>query len=70
MVWQERCGGDPSQLLAECIGAVTNVVFVFVASMIFFKILDQLVGNRVPGYTEYLPRPVERGYGENSVTAS
>ncbi len=78
--------GDPSQLLAQCIGAATNVAFIFVASTIFFKILDQLVGNRVPaavelegldvpelgvpGYTEYLPRPVEGGYGENSVTAS
>ena len=39
--------GDPSQLLAEIIGAVTNVIFVFVASMIFFKIIDLFIGNRV-----------------------
>jgi Amt family ammonium transporter len=39
--------GDPSQLLAEIIGAVTNFVFVFVAAMIFFKIIDLIVGNRV-----------------------
>jgi Amt family ammonium transporter len=70
--------GDPSQFLAEIIGALTNFVFVFVASMIFFKIIDMLVGNRVPeavelegldvpemgvpGYTEYLPRPVEGSF--------
>jgi len=39
--------GDPSQLLAQIIGAATNVIFVFVASMLFFKIIDLLVGNRV-----------------------
>jgi Amt family ammonium transporter len=39
--------GDPSQLLAEIIGAATNVIFVFVVSMVFFKIIDMLVGNRV-----------------------
>src|SRR5262245_34017064 len=76
--------GDPSQLLAEIIGALTNFVFVFVASTTFFKIVDMLVGNRVPpevelegldvpemgvsGYTEYLPRPAEGSLGERSVS--
>lgn len=76
--------GDPSQLMAEIIGALTSFVFIFVASMIFFKIVDMLVGNRVPaevelegldvpemgvpGYTEYLPRPAEGSFGESSVS--
>ena len=65
--------GDPSQFVAEFIGAVSNFIFIFVCSWIFFKIIDLLVGNRVsaeaemegldvpemgvPGYTEYQPTP-------------
>jgi Amt family ammonium transporter len=60
--------GDPSQLLAEIIGAATNVIFVFVASMIFFKIIDLLVGNRVSAEVELegldVPEMGVPGYAE------
>jgi ammonium transporter, Amt family len=39
--------GDASQLVAQAIGVVTNVVLVFGASYAFFRILDRIVGNRV-----------------------
>jgi ammonium transporter, Amt family len=44
--------GDPSQFLAQCIGTLTNIVFVFVLSYIFFKILDKAIGLRVPQEVE------------------
>jgi ammonium transporter, Amt family len=60
--------GDPSQLLAEIVGAATNVVFIFVASMIFFKVLDILVGNRVSAEVELegldVPEMGVPGYAE------
>src|SRR5215831_1376561 len=60
--------GDPSQLLAEIIGAATNFVFVFVVAMIFFKIIDILVGNRVPVEVELegldVPEMGVPGYAE------
>ncbi len=40
--------GDASQFLAQCIGTLSNIVFVFVVSYIFFKILDKVIGLRVP----------------------
>ncbi len=39
--------GDPSQFLAQCIGTLTNIVFVFVVSYIFFLLLDKIIGLRV-----------------------
>lgn len=39
--------GDSGQFIAQCIGTVTNVVFVFVVSYVFFKVLDKVVGLRV-----------------------
>ncbi len=39
--------GDSSQFVAQCIGVVTNFVFVFVAFYVFFKILNVFVKNRV-----------------------
>jgi Amt family ammonium transporter len=39
--------GDASQLAAQAIGVVANVVLVFGASYAFFRVLDRLVGNRV-----------------------
>jgi len=60
--------GDPSQFLAEIIGAATNVIFVFVASMIFFKIVDMLIGNRVSAEVEIegldVPEMGVPGYAE------
>jgi Amt family ammonium transporter len=39
--------GDASQLLAQCIDVIANIVFVFIASYAFFKLLDVIMGNRV-----------------------
>jgi len=40
--------GDSSQFVAQCIGTLTNIVYVFVISYVFFKVLDAVVGLRVP----------------------
>jgi Amt family ammonium transporter len=39
--------GDPSQFLAQCIGVAANIVYVGLISLIIFKLIDLLVGNRV-----------------------
>ena len=39
--------GDSGQFIAQCIGTATNIVYVFVVSYIFFKILDKVIGLRV-----------------------
>lgn len=39
--------GDASQLAAQFIGIVTNVVFVFIVMFVFFKILDAIIPLRV-----------------------
>jgi Amt family ammonium transporter len=39
--------GDASQLVAELIGVLTNVIFVFVVMYVFFKVLDMIVPLRV-----------------------
>ena len=39
--------GDPSQLAAEAIGVITNIVVVFVLCYVFFKIVDAIIGLRV-----------------------
>jgi Amt family ammonium transporter len=40
--------GDSSQFFAQCIGTLTNFVYVFAVSWAFFKILDLVMGLRVP----------------------
>jgi Amt family ammonium transporter len=45
--------GDPGQLAAQCIGVLVNVVFVFGSAYGFFRLLDRLMGNRVPAEVEY-----------------
>jgi Amt family ammonium transporter len=40
--------GDSSQFFAQCIGTLTNFVYVFAVSWAFFKILDLAMGLRVP----------------------
>jgi Amt family ammonium transporter len=45
--------GDASQLAAQAIGVVTNVVFVFGAAYGFFRAVDRLIGNRVPAEVEW-----------------
>ena len=44
--------GDPKQLLAECIGIVTCVVWVAAVTFVALRITDALVGNRVSAREE------------------
>jgi Amt family ammonium transporter len=44
--------GDPSQFLAQCIGVAANFVYVGLISLIVFKLIDLIVGNRVDAETE------------------
>ncbi len=39
--------GDPSQFIAQCIGITSNIIYVGLVSLIVFKLIDILVGNRV-----------------------
>ena len=39
--------GDPSQLVAQIVGTVTNLGFIFGASWVFFKVMDAVMGMRV-----------------------
>ncbi len=45
--------GDPGQLAAQAIGVLANVVFVFGASYGFFKLVDRVMGLRVPPEVEH-----------------
>ncbi len=38
--------GDTSQFIAQAIGVLTNIVFVFIVMYVFFKVLDKVVGLR------------------------
>ena len=40
--------GDGGQFIAQCIGTLTNIVYVFVVSYVFFWLLDKVIGLRVP----------------------
>ena len=44
--------GDASQFLAEAIGTMTCIAFVFTSFYFFFKLVDVLIGNRVPANVE------------------
>ncbi|MBI5585487.1 MAG: ammonium transporter [Deltaproteobacteria bacterium] len=44
--------GDASQFAAQCIGTLTNIIYVFVVAYVFFKILDKVVGLRVSAEIE------------------
>jgi ammonium transporter, Amt family len=44
--------GDASQLLAQCIGIFTNIVFVFAIMYVFFKVLNKITPLRVPAEQE------------------
>jgi Amt family ammonium transporter len=44
--------GDPRQLVAQLIGVIANIAFVFSLSYVFFRLLDRLVGNRVTAEAE------------------
>ena len=45
--------GDPRQLAAQAIGVVVNLAFVFGASYGFFRMVERLMGNRVPAEVEH-----------------
>jgi Amt family ammonium transporter len=44
--------GDASQLLAQSIGILANLAYVVPVSIVMFKMIDLLVGNRVPASAE------------------
>lgn len=44
--------GNGGQFIAESIGVLVNFLFVFIASYLFFKVLDRLIGNRVSAKEE------------------
>jgi Amt family ammonium transporter len=44
--------GAPKQFLAQCIGTLTCIVFVFVTMSLFFKLVDMIIGNRVSAEVE------------------
>ena len=44
--------GDASQLAAQSVGVLTNIVFVFVSFYAFFKLVDVVIGNRVAAADE------------------
>jgi len=60
--------GDASQFVAQVIGALTNVVFVFIAAWVMFKLIDAVIGNRVPQEAEVegldIPEMGVHGYPE------
>jgi Amt family ammonium transporter len=39
--------GDASQFIAQCIGIISNIIYVGLISLIVFKLIDIFVGNRV-----------------------
>jgi ammonium transporter, Amt family len=45
--------GDPAQLAAQCIGVAANSLFVFPAAFGFFKLVDRVMGMRVPAEVEW-----------------
>jgi len=44
--------GNSSQFVAECIGLVSNLIWMAIASYLLFWLLDRLIGNRVSMTTE------------------
>ena len=44
--------GDPSQLLAQCIGIAANILWVVPVTYVLFRILNKLIGNRVSPQVE------------------
>lgn len=64
--------GDASQLVAQCIGTLTNIVFVFVSFYVFFTIVEKTMGNRVSVEAEIegldMPEMGAMGYPDFVVT--
>jgi Amt family ammonium transporter len=65
--------GDASQFVAQCIGTLTCVVFVFTSFYVFFKVLDKIIGNRVSAEVELqgldLPEMGALAYPEFTLSA-
>ena len=53
--------GDSGQFFAQCIGTLTNIVYVFAVSYVFFWVLDKVIGLRVPRDGTGRARPVRGG---------
>ncbi len=45
--------GDAGQLAAQCVGVAANLAFVFGAALGFFRLVDRIMGNRVPAEVEH-----------------
>jgi Amt family ammonium transporter len=45
--------GDARQLLAQLIGAAVNAVVVFGLALLFFRVVERLIGNRVDSEVEW-----------------
>ncbi len=60
--------GDPSQFIAQIIGTMTNLGFIFAASWVFFKAVDAVMGMRVSAEVELegldVPEMGTHGYPE------
>ncbi len=65
--------GDPGQLLAQCVGALACLLFVFASSWVFFRVVDVLLGNRVSAEAELagldLPEMGALGYPEFNLSS-
>jgi len=57
--------GDAGQFVAECVGVIACCVFVFVSFYVFFKVVEAVMGNRVPADVE-IERLVHALAGEAS----
>jgi Amt family ammonium transporter len=44
--------GDASQFAAQCINVIVNIIFVFCAAWLTFKLIDIIIGNRVSAEVE------------------
>jgi ammonium transporter, Amt family len=66
--------GDGKQFVAQSIGTLVCLVFVFVMFYVFFKVLDKVIGNRVSAETEIvgldLPEMGALAYPEFPLTTS
>ncbi len=45
--------GDARQFVAQLIGVVCNAIVVFALAYGFFRLLDRVMGNRVPSEVEW-----------------
>ncbi len=54
---------DRGELVAQAIGVVTNAAVMFSVALLFFRVVDRLIGNRVDAeWTRRPRRPVSRAW--------